>query len=191
MQSHLNGVEDILDRSVDRILAWSSEDKSVSGIDNNVIQSEGVVLVSKQVIHDETLPVSIDSQRQLFQDTLDECSKGKRVCPCLITSDSSSSLLIAGYCHLQSPIDVMTIVPPLPDPSTERTLSHLLIGMLELDSGLIYINPIIPTDVCNAKWVVHRPVLEFLVQIPKSEGFLIGSSRQSLLSIDSNDILSL
>eukprot|EP00536_Pseudo-nitzschia_multiseries_P004387 jgi/Psemu1/9887/gm1.9887_g len=134
-QSHLNGVEDILDWTADMIV-WSSEDKSVSGIDNG-IQSEGVV-VSKQVIHDETLPVSINSQWKMFQDTLKECSKGKHASPCCIELDPSLSLLIAGNCHLQGMTDAMAIVPPLSDPSTERTLPHLLVGMLKLDSGLIY-----------------------------------------------------
>eukprot|EP00536_Pseudo-nitzschia_multiseries_P014934 jgi/Psemu1/40680/gm1.40680_g len=133
-QRHLNGVEDILNWAFDRIV-WSSEDKSVSSIDNG-IQSEGVV-VSKQVIHDETFPVSIDSWWQILQDTLNECSKGNHVSPCCIELDPSLSLLIAGYRRLQGMIDTMAIVPPLSDPSTDRILPHLLVGVLKLDSGLI------------------------------------------------------
>eukprot|EP00536_Pseudo-nitzschia_multiseries_P010025 jgi/Psemu1/24786/gm1.24786_g len=140
-------------------IVWSSEDKSgVSGIGNG-IQSEGVMVSTKQVIHDETLPVSIDSRWQIFQDTHNECSEeGKHVSsPCCIKSDPSSSLLIARNCHLQGMIDPMTIVPPLSNLSTERTLPHILVGVLtKLDYGLIYINHIIPTDICkNAKWLPH------------------------------------
>eukprot|EP00536_Pseudo-nitzschia_multiseries_P015172 jgi/Psemu1/41525/gm1.41525_g len=140
-QSHLNGVEDILNQTVNRIVR-SSEDKSVSCINNDI------------------------------QNTLNECSKGKHVSPCCTELDPLPSLLIAGNFHLQGMIDTIAIVPPLSDPSTEGTLPHLLVGVLKLDSSLIYINHTIPTDICNAKW------------IPKSEG-LIGSSR-SLLSVDSN-----